>query len=182
MEDTTQLLRLRVDNGFALVDADMFDELVKHRWFLDDGGYPSCNTWDPATKKAKSVRLHALICKAPKGMHVDHRDTNKRNNTRENFRPATARQTCMNQSVQTRPKSSQRFKGVSWRKDTQNWAAYIKHHGIKMSLGSFASEEEAARAYNAAAILHFGEFAKLNFLGAGVIRLSGVRSPCRQVL
>jgi len=37
-------------------------------------------------------------------------------------------------------------------------------NGIAISLGSFILELDAARAYNEAASIHFGEFARLNFV------------------
>jgi len=44
-----------------------------------------------------------------------------------------------------------KFVGVSWRKESGRWKALINHHGRGQSLGSFANEEQAARAYDEAA-------------------------------
>ena len=41
-----------------------------------------------------------------------------------------------------------RFPGVQWRKDSQKWRVHFSHKGKKVSLGSYASEEEAARVHD----------------------------------
>lgn len=53
------------------------------------------------------------------------------------------------------------FKGVS--RNNSNWQAKIRAHSKEYYLGTFVTEEAAARAYDAAALLHHGEFACLNF-------------------
>lgn len=55
------------------------------------------------------------------------------------------------------------FVGVYWHAQARKWAAAIKVDGRRKHLGLFGIEEEAARAYDAAARLHRGEFARLNF-------------------
>jgi len=47
--------------------------------------------------------------------------------------------------------SSSRYRGVSWAGSLQKWRAQICHSGKDCSLGCFHLEDDAARAYDAAA-------------------------------
>ena len=53
------------------------------------------------------------------------------------------------------------FKGVRF--EYKKWRARIFVGGKRVHLGCFDAAEDAARAYDAAAVKHYGEFAKLNF-------------------
>lgn len=53
------------------------------------------------------------------------------------------------------------FRGVTWRKDKRKWKAYINRHNRQCHLGYFDTAEEAYEAYKAAAIAHFGDFARV---------------------
>lgn len=59
---------------------------------------------------------------------------------------------------------SSRFTGVSWRHDVNRWRVSFKHKGVTKHLGSYLSEEDAARAYDKAASAVFGhDWPHLNF-------------------
>lgn len=91
---------------------------------------------------------------------VDHIDLNKWNNALANLREATPFQSCGNQSA--RPTNRLGVKGV--RKAERNlkkpYSARIRINNKDLHLGYFASAEEANKAYEKAAIEHFGEFAR----------------------
>jgi len=59
-------------------------------------------------------------------------------------------------------RSNSGYKGV-YRDKAGKFQACVKQGGWKEYLGSFATAEEAACAYDAKAIELFGEFARLNF-------------------
>ena len=61
-----------------------------------------------------------------------------------------------------------RFRGVCWNKKNRRWQAAINSGGKYLYLGSYLGEDEAARAFDRAAITLRGNRAKLNFLYAGV--------------
>jgi hypothetical protein len=89
---------------------------------------------------------------------IDHRDTNRSNNTWLNLRPATRSQNMANCPV--RKTNTSGYKGVSWHRQRNKWNAYITVDYKRKSLGYFDDIEKAKAAYGAAALEHFGEFAR----------------------
>lgn len=92
---------------------------------------------------------------------IDHANGDRHDNRWANLRLASRSQQSRNCSPNK--SGTSRYLGVSFRKERQNWRAVIFVDGKQMYLGSFRDEEAAARAYDAAASQHFGEFARLNF-------------------
>lgn len=110
--------------------------------------------------KLKRLAMHRLILAAPPGIFVDHRDCNPLNNRRSNLRFATVQQNAMNQ--QTPSSSTTGRKGVCWNKRLGKWQAQIRVSGRLKHLGLFTNAEDAAEAYDTAALKHFGGFARPN--------------------
>lgn len=110
-------------------------------------------------KPSRYVYMHALVSG---GQRVDHRDRNGLNNTDANLRAATTVQNGGNTGK--RSGTSSRYKGVTYVARTGRWAAQLHHLGRKTHLGYHATEEEAARVYDDAAVRHFGEFACTNVM------------------
>jgi len=93
---------------------------------------------------------------------VDHRDMNGLNNCRSNLRAATNQENGCNRNKQE--KNTSGAKGVCWDKQAQKWQAHIRVNGKRIHLGLFDDIDDAVRAYNKAAMQHFGEFARLNII------------------
>jgi hypothetical protein len=53
---------------------------------------------------------------------------------------------------------------VNWHKASGNWIARITVRGKQHHLGTYEEEEEEARAYDMAARLHFGDYARTNLV------------------
>ena len=94
------------------------------------------------------------------GLEIDHIDGNGLNNQFSNLRIATSGQNKANRGV--RSDSISGYKCVEFQKQNKNWCAYIVYEGKKRHLGVFKTAEEAALAYNIAAIEKWGPYAKLN--------------------
>ena len=92
---------------------------------------------------------------------LDHINGIKDDNKIKNLREATKNQNEMNKKK--RSDCSSKYKGVCWSKEKQKWTSYIRINRRRKHLGVYASEEEAAGAYDKAARKLFGEYAFLNF-------------------
>jgi len=144
---------------YALVDDEDYEVFIQWKWCYYQEGY--------AARKSdfiprKTVLMHRKIMQAPTGMQVDHINGDKLDNRRANLRLCTSQQNTLNQPKRRMETSSQ-YKGVCRDKKTGRWRAMITVNGKQKSLGRFADEIDAAKAYDDAAIQHHGEFASINF-------------------
>lgn len=150
----------------ALVDDADYEYLNQWKWHAHKRG----NTFYAVRKaprvngKQSAIQMHQMII--GNGIDsIDHRDGNGLNNTRANLRLATHQQNMFNKRIHKDNTSG--LKGVSWHKPSDKWQAQIGVGGKQKYLGSFATPEEAGRAYDAAALEYHGEFAYLNIPTGG---------------
>lgn len=93
-------------------------------------------------------------------LHLDHIDRNPSNNRIKNRREATELQNSRNRKKTE--KCSSRYIGVSWYKAGKKWRSWIRIDGKLLLIGSYASEADAALAYNKAALARDPNFHNLN--------------------
>lgn len=152
-------LKLTNSDLTAIVDDDQYDKLLKYNWSVL---YKN--------KKPKAIRstshvpiyLHRLIIKNwDSSIKIDHRDRNIFNNQIINLRVCNGAENGQNRKLNTNNKSG--YKGVTYDNWHRKWQSGIRVNGKLINLGRFKDKILAAVAYDDAALLHFGEFAKLNF-------------------
>lgn len=145
------------------VDDDTWEWARHKKWHTfpnhDRGFYAKC-AGRTADGRPTTVFLHRLIMQAPPGVHVDHIDGDTLNNQRSNLRLASRSLNKANGKVYRNNSSG--YKGVHFHKREGKFSASIGQGGELVWLGFFQSAEEAARAYDRAALFYFGEFAKTN--------------------
>lgn len=112
--------------------------------------------------KYTTLSVHRLIMNlSDRSVDIDHINGNGLDNRRLNLRLATRSQNLANLPAI----NGRKYKGVhvySTKRKGSQWRAKIQIHGKQINIGAFDSELEAAKAYNRAAIEHFGEFARIN--------------------
>ena len=159
---------IKLTRGYVTVvdDAD-FEWLSGWKWhvFIRFGLVYACRQYCHPTLKNKrghkkqiSISMARLIMGEPKGMNVDHINGNSLDNRRANLRICTHQQNLWN--------SHRRlglYKGVYEGPGSKKWRANIVVNKKSKHLGMYNSPQDAARAYDKAAMELFGEYACTNF-------------------
>lgn len=146
-----------LDKGlFALCDDEDYERLLKFNWHAIKSG----KTWyarahDRVAKWTyRKVMMHRLVMSAGPGQQVDHWSMDGLDNQKANLRFVNHAQQQMNIDA----KKGRKYKGVY--KYGETWHAQI----CGKRIGRLATAEEAALAYNLAAIQRFRQYARLNQL------------------
>lgn len=153
---------LLTQNKVAIVDDEDYEVLSRHKWHAHKraSGFYAERSIRRADGTSITIGMHREIMNCPLGMQIDHANGDTLDERKSNLR------TCdrsKNQANWQAIWGVSKFKGVSYRKSSNKWRAYICPHNRTIHIGHFDSEIEAARAYDQAALKYFGEFAKLNF-------------------
>jgi hypothetical protein len=137
---------------FVYVDDEFWELMEDESWRIVGHGKSLY------VKSGKGKFLHRVIMNPPRRKCIDHINGNGLDNRRSNMRICKPIENMWNSRKKEGTVS--KYKGV--RKNKDKWRASITANGVCMHLGMFTSEIRAAKAYNAAAAKHFGEYACLN--------------------
>jgi hypothetical protein len=121
-----------------------------------------CGSRLPCGRQLRII-FHRKIMDVGVDEFVDHRNGDFTDNRRSNLRKASRCQNRHNSRMPSHSRSG--YKGVTQRAYGL-WRARIGEPGQggrRLQLGDFKTAEEAARAYDRAAIELYGEFASINF-------------------
>lgn len=137
---------------FAKVDDEDFDRINQFKWCItfNNGKAYACRR-----SLGRKIYLHWFLIRE-KG--VDHIDGDGLNNQKRNLRKCTQSQNLQNKIGNGKSK----LKGVWFWKSRGKYQANIQLNGKKRTIGYFDTAEDAANAYDSAAIALFGKFALTN--------------------
>lgn len=144
------------DGALALVDARHMSVLKCYAWMKHRDGYAYGKV------NEKNVYLHRLVYELEFGVHgdlVDHISGQRLDCRIANLRKATHSENRRNTK---KVRGSSKYIGVYYNKKREKWCASIQHEGKNKHIGYYDVELDAAKAYNAMAMLHYGDYAKLN--------------------
>ena len=157
-----ELYSEKIGKQDLLIDEDDYNNLKRGSFglYTSDRHHTNyCMYYNPSNKTQK--KLHRLITNAKTGEVVDHINGNGLDNRKCNLRLTTQRGNNKNARKRRNAKTSN-YKGTHFSKGESKWKAQIQVDGKKMSLGTYLTEIEAAKAYNRAALKYHKEFAYIN--------------------
>lgn len=140
--------------AYTTVSDAIWHECMRYSWNMGTNGYVQ----GYVDNYGKLLRLNRFVMGAADDELVDHIDHNKLNNTDENLRFSNHGNN--NHNRKKKQGGTSKYFGV-W-KNGSMWTGEIRKDGERHYVGSYKTEEEAARAYNEKAKELYGEFAKLN--------------------
>jgi HNH endonuclease len=156
------MINIPLTKGLSAIVDDDDDNLLK------DFSWHACGKKGHeygATRKRKTqefIYMHHMIAgRPPSGFVTDHINGNTLDNRKSNLRFVTVAQNVYNKRKQKSGRTS-KFKGVYWAAHASMWRVRVAVDRKIFEIGYFKVELDAARAYDEAAKLHHGQWARIN--------------------
>jgi len=147
---------------FAVVDEDMYDEVMQYKWSVYIGNGVCYATRGLIVDGIKTTQKMHRFVMGYDSLDIDHIDGNGLHNYRSNLRYCTHNENMMNKN--SYKNTSSKYKGVTFRKSVGKYQSRICVNKKPMHIGMFKTEIEAAMAYNRKAKELFGSFARFNIV------------------
>lgn len=157
----SRTIEIPLPGGLCAIVSSEDEAIVRGRsWYASRNLRGKGIVYASTMRRDGSVSMHRLILGlSDRQAHVDHRDGNGLNNTRENLRVCTRFENARN--ARLRIDNTTGFKGVGMNPRTGRYHARIFANGKSNYLGGrFSTAEEAHSSYRAAAERFFGKFAR----------------------
>jgi hypothetical protein len=133
------VIRTKQDDEF-IVDDNRWHELTfLTGWYKNSHGYAASSS-----SKIRTL-MHRHIMEAAEGQIIDHVNGNRADNRECNLRIATS--TTNSHNRKKKENASSQYKGVRYT-SKHRWEATCRANGVQEYLGSYATEEVAAWAYD----------------------------------
>lgn len=167
-------ITIPLTQGHTAVVSEQDADLAQHSWYTRANGSRTtmyaCRG-APGAKDGRRLYLHREVLSRtlgvpiPSELMVDHINGDWRDNRRENLRLSTNATNQRNRGAKRASTST--YCGVAWYSRHKKWKAAISAGGgrrnkVEVFLGYFADEEAAARAYDEAALVLHGDYARYN--------------------
>jgi hypothetical protein len=172
------MIEIPLTKGYVAIVDDEDAHLAVFKWQARavEGQPVYARRTDRSAGYPRGILLHrAVLGVTDPTISIDHHNGDGLDCRRGNLRVATRSQNQWNRGAPRSNKSG--FKGVDWNAAMGKWRAKIRVNWKMHHCGYFEDPVAAAHAYDAAAIRLHGEFARLNFPGAGNSVCASPSSP-----
>lgn len=146
------------------IDQEDLKRVEQHSWRVTTGttGRKRVVTSIRKPEGVRQITLGAFLMKPSKGKQVYPRRFNEGLDYRKSNLVVCTLKERQRLLPKKRHKTSSEYRGVSYVKSAKKWRAGIEVNGKSINLGNYKTEKDAARAYNEAALKHFGKVAYQN--------------------
>lgn len=155
---------LAINNQRLLIDDEDYPVLSRFKWRLDSGGYPITHAYSPNTNSIPLLIHYFLIPRSEdirlRKLRIIHKDGNLLNCQKDNLKLVDY--SISQHRSKRRSNSKNNYRGVSKSNVGNHFYARIIYKSNRIYLGTFETEELAAKAWNSKALELFGEYAYQN--------------------